>query len=103
MKGGQVKTASTRSISFIAVGGGLLAGGLGIVFLYTGLKQGNLSTVMTLAFCLAPVIGTILGFLVLHEKLSFPQVIGIGLCIIGAALTTHFKQKRRYAHRTRSF
>ncbi len=74
------------------MGGGVLAGGLGIILLYTGLKQGNLSTVMTLAFCLAPVIGTVLGYLVLHEKLSFAQVMGISLCIIGAGLTTYFKQ-----------
>lgn len=89
---GQVRTAGIKSISLIAVGGGVLAGGLGIVFLYTGLKAGNLSTVMTIAFCLAPVIGTALGYFVLHEKLTSVQIMGIVLCVTGAALVTYFKQ-----------
>jgi transporter family protein len=89
---GQVRTAGGRSISLIAVGGGFLAGGLGIIFLYTGLKSGNLSTVTTIAFCLAPVVTTALGYLVLHEKLSSLQMLGIALCVIGAALVTYFKR-----------
>lgn len=89
---GQIKMAGIKSISLIAIGGGILAGGLGVVFLYTGLKTGHLSTVMTIAFCLAPVIGTVLGFFALHEKLTTVQIIGIILCISGAALVTYFKQ-----------
>jgi len=88
----EIKTAGVKSISLIAVGGGLLAGGLGIVSLYTGLKTGNLSTVMTIAFCLAPVVTTLLGYFVLSEKLSPMQLIGIVLCITGAAMVTFFKQ-----------
>ncbi|MFC1868452.1 EamA family transporter [Thermodesulfobacteriota bacterium] len=89
---GQIKTAGAKSISLIAIGGGIMAGGLGIVFLYTGLKSGNLSTVMTIAFCLAPVVGTALGFIVLGEKLTGVQILGIALCVIGATLVTYFKQ-----------
>ena len=89
---GQVKTAGAKSITLIAVGGGLFAGGLGLIFLYTGLKTGNLSTVMTVAFCLAPVVGAILGFLFLEEKLKAVQILGIALCVTGAAMVTYFKQ-----------
>ncbi len=89
---GQIRTAGIKSISLIALGGGLFAGGLGIIFLYTGLKSGNLSTVMTIAFCLAPVIGTVLGYFFLHERLTGVQMIGILLCVTGAALVTYFKQ-----------
>ena len=89
---GQVKTAGAKSITLIAVGGGLFAGGLGLIFLYTGLKTGNLSTVMTVAFCLAPVVGAILGFLFLEEKLKAVQILGITLCVTGAAMVTYFKQ-----------
>ena len=88
---GQVRTAGVKSVGLIALGGGVLAGGLGIVFLYTGLKSGNLSTVMTIAFCLAPVVGAVLGCLVLHEKLSLVQLLGISLCIVGAGLVTYFR------------
>ena len=89
---GQVKMAGVKSISMIAIGGGILAGGVGIISLYTALKSGKLSTVMTIAFCLAPVIGTALGYFVLNEKLSAIQMLGIVLCISGAVLVTYFKQ-----------
>jgi len=89
---GQVRTAGVKSILLIAIGGGVLTGGLGIIFLYTGLKSGNLSTVMTIAFCLAPVIGTALGYFVLREKLTSVQLLGIALCVMGAALVTYFKR-----------
>lgn len=89
---GQVKTAGLKPILMIAAGGGVLAGCLGILFLYTGLKSGNISTVMPIAFCLAPVIGAVLGWLVLQEKLAVLQVVGIVLCVAGASLVTFFKQ-----------
>lgn len=88
---GQLKTAGAKSISLVAVGGGLISGCLGIIFLYAGLKSGNISTVMTLAFCLAPVFGVIIGYVVLNERLLAVQVLGILLCITGAALTVFFK------------
>jgi len=88
---GQVRTAGVKSISLIAIGGGVLAGGLGLVFLYAGLKSGHLATVMTIAFCLAPIVGAILGSLVLHEKTAPIQMLGIALCVAGAALVIYFK------------
>ncbi|OPL18448.1 MAG: hypothetical protein AVO35_03720 [Candidatus Aegiribacteria sp. MLS_C] len=84
---GELRGAGPRSLVLIAAGGGFLAGGLGIVFLYTGLKHGTLSSVMTIAFCLAPVMGVLLGVLVLREKLSPLQMAGIVLCIAGAVIT----------------
>ncbi len=88
----QIRKAGTASISLIAVGGGVIAGGLGIIFLYAGLKSGNLSSVMTIAFCLAPVVGAILGYLVLNERLAPIQLAGVVLCVVGAALVTYFRQ-----------
>lgn len=90
---GQLKYAGAKSILLIATGGGLLSGGLGIVFLYTGLKNGNISTVMTIAFCLAPVIGAIIGYAVLKERLSPLQIAGVVLCIAGAAMTVYFRDR----------
>ena len=87
----QIKPAGLKPVVMIAVGGGLLAGALGVMFLYTGLKLGNISTVMTISFCLTPVIGTLLGLVVLHEKLAPLQIAGIGLCVAGAAMTVYFK------------
>lgn len=86
----QVKTAGIKPILMIAAGGGVFAGGLGIVFLYNALKLGNLSTVLTIAFCLTPVLGALLGALFLQEKLAVIQYIGITLTIVGAAITAYF-------------
>ncbi len=88
---GQLRKAGATSIALIAVGGGVIAGGLGIIFLYSALKTGSLSVVMTIAFCLAPVVGAILGVLVLHERLSVIQWTGVILCIAGASLVTWFR------------
>ena len=89
---GQLRKAGAPSITLIAVGGGIIAGGLGIIFLYSGLKSGSLSTVMTIAFCLAPIVGALLGFFVPHERLSAIQLVGIALCITGASLVTWFRE-----------
>ncbi len=88
---GELKSAGAKPIILIAAGGGVLAGGLGIMFMYTGLKHGNISSVMTIAFCFAPVLGVILGVLVLKEKLTPLQIAGIVLCITGAAMTVYFR------------
>lgn len=88
---GELKSAGAKPIILIAAGGGVLAGGLGIMFLYTGLKHGHISSVMTIAFCLAPVLGVILGVLVLKEKLTPLQITGIVFCITGAAMTVYFR------------
>ncbi len=88
---GQHRRAGAASITLIAVGGGVIAGGLGIIFLYSALKSGSLSAVMTIAFCLAPVVGAILGVLVLHERLSAIQWLGVVLCLVGASLVTWYR------------
>ena len=87
----ELKTAGWKPIGLIALGGGVLAGGLGIIFLYHGLKSGHISTVMTIAFCLAPVFGVLIGFLLLGERLAAMQVVGIVMCIAGAAITVMWR------------
>ncbi|MDG1806307.1 MAG: EamA family transporter [Pirellulaceae bacterium] len=87
---GEVKTAGLRPVLLIAVGGGVIAGCLGIVFLYSALRDGQISIVLTIAFCLTPVIGAILGCLFLEERLGLVQILGIVMCVAGAALVTLF-------------
>ncbi len=83
----QVRAAGLKPIMLIALGGGVIAGGLGIICLYTGLKSGHLSTVTAIAFCLVPVLGSCLGYLFLQERLAPLQILGIAMCIVGAAMT----------------
>jgi transporter family protein len=87
----EIRQAGPKPILLIAVGGGLLAGGLGLLCLYSALRGGHMSIVMTIAFCLTPVVGALLGVLVLGEKLAPMQAVGIVLCIVGAAMSVLFR------------
>lgn len=87
----EIRQAGPKPVLLIALGGGILAGGLGLLCLYTGLRSGQLSLVMTIAFCLTPVIGALLGMMVLGERLAPLQAVGIALCIGGAAMAVLFR------------
>ncbi len=87
----QLKAAPAKSFLYIAIGGGLLSGTLGIYFLYTAMAKGNVSTVLVIAFCFAPVLGAIISYLFLNEKINAIQLSGMAMCIVGAALTVYFK------------
>jgi transporter family protein len=88
---GQLRTSGLRPILMIVVGGGVVAGAMGILFFYSALASGNLSTVLPIAFCLTPVLGVLIGVLVLKEQVLPIQYVGISLAVAGAALTVYFK------------
>ncbi len=87
----QIKIAGPRPIAMVAISGGIFSGTLGIWFLYKSLSGGNLSIVMPIAFCLTPVIGSILGLIFMKEKLHFLQALGILMTVLGATLTVYFR------------
>ena len=88
----ELKTINMKSFTMIAIGGGLLSGALGIICLYTAMSKGNASTVLVLAFCFAPVFGSIVSYLFLNEKINLIQMSGMLMCIVGAGLTVYFKK-----------
>jgi uncharacterized membrane protein len=92
---GELKTAGWKPILYIVFGGGLLAGCLGLIFLYSGLKSGHTTTILTIAFCLTPLLGALIGYFFLKENLSLLQVCGIVMCVTGAAITVF---NRNIAH-----
>ena len=89
---GELRSCGLKPILLVAVGGGVLAGAVGIASLYAGLKGGNIGVVMTIAFCLTPILAATAGHFLLQDKLSTIQIVGIALCIAGAALTMLFKK-----------
>ncbi len=90
---GEVKAAGPKPILLIALGGGVFAGGLGLIFLYSGIKTGNIAVVTAIAFCFVPVVTALGGWAFLREKVSLLQAIGIALCIVGAAMVSYFNQR----------
>lgn len=89
---GEIKNAGIKPILYIVIGGGLIAGCLGITFLYSGLKGGHMATILAIAFCLTPLLGAIIGYFFLNENISKIQIVGIILCVTGAAITVFNRQ-----------
>ena len=83
---GQVPKAGPKALLMVAGGGGLLAGALGVLFLYKGLQTWEFSKVRAVAFCLTPVVGLLMAIVFLREGISLWQGIGTAMAIGGAAL-----------------
>jgi len=64
---------------------GLIAGLLGMWTYFYVLKTGMLSKIVPIAAAY-PLITAILGILILHEEVTLPRMIGIGLTIAGIIL-----------------
>jgi len=85
---GQIPRAGWKPVLMIAVGGGVLAGAVGLLCFYNGLASGELSKVMVIAFCLTPVIGAAMGMAILGEGHSPLRIAGMVLAVLGAGLVT---------------
>ena len=88
---GQVRAAGIQPILMVVLGGGVVAGAMGILFFYKALAVGNLSVVLPIAFCLTPVLGVVIGVVVSKEQVSALQCVGVLLAVVGATLTVWFK------------
>lgn len=76
-----------KPLLLIALGGGVLAGALGIALFYTALKTGNIGRVLPIAFT-SPLFGVIISLLLGTESLSLKNVLGMSLTIAGIILLT---------------
>lgn len=71
----------------IIIGGGIIAGSLGMWSFYTALsKSENLGVTLAIAFAMSPIAGTILGLLKGTQELNLKIAIGILLIVIGIVL-----------------
>lgn len=80
---GSLKSAGNTAILYLLIGGGVVAGSLGMLCFYTGIGTGHLSKVMPIAFGLTPVIGYIMGVTLLNEPSSPIKIMGIVLTVAG--------------------
>jgi transporter family protein len=81
----QLAGAPPRALLAIAVGGGVVAGGLGIACFYTALRQAPLQVVMPIAFT-SPLFGALAAIVLGGEPLSWRALLGMALTIAGVAL-----------------
>ncbi len=77
-----------RALLYLVLGGGVLAGSLGMLFFYTAIGTGKLSLVMPIAFGLTPLVGFILGVVFLNEPAYFHKIVGVLLVCIGVIFIT---------------
>jgi transporter family protein len=82
-----VASAGAKSLSMIGLGGGLVAGSIGMLCFYAALKGAPLSRVMPIAFT-SPLFGALMGILFAGEPLSLRTALGMALSVGGIALLT---------------
>lgn len=83
----QLKTMQVRPLLYIVIGGGILAGTLGMLFFYRALSAGELSKVLPIAFT-SPVYGALMGMIILGEEAAPSKIVGIILSFLGVAILT---------------
>lgn len=79
--------AGSRPLLMMAVGGGLVAGAVGMLCFYTAIKGAPLNQVMPIAFT-SPLFGALMGLIFGGEPLTWKVGLGILMTIGGIALLT---------------
>ena len=85
----QIREMEVTPLMYMVVGGGILAGTLGMLFFYKALSTGELSRVVPIAFT-SPVYGALMGIIILGEEASPSKVLGITLSFLGVVILTFF-------------
>lgn len=81
----QLANAGPRSLLAIGIGGGVAAGGLGILCFYAALRLAPIQQVMPIAFT-APLFGALAAVVLGREEISLRTVVGMLLTLAGIAL-----------------
>ncbi|HEX7556976.1 MAG TPA: EamA family transporter [Leptolinea sp.] len=83
----QIPTAGSKSLLYMVVGGGVVAGAIGMLCYYTAIKGAPLGKVMPIAFT-SPLFGALMGFWLGGETFSIKSAIGIAMTIGGIIILT---------------
>jgi len=80
--------AGLTPLLYLVLGGGVLAGSLGMLFFYTAIATGELSRVIPVAFGLTPLIGFAMGAIFMKEAATFQKLLGVLLTSAGVLCLT---------------
>jgi bacterial/archaeal transporter family protein len=69
-------------------GSGLIAGAGGMICFYAALNLGEASRIKPIAFSIAPLMGVLLGWLILREQMTIQKAVGAMLILAGVVLLT---------------
>jgi uncharacterized membrane protein len=70
----------------LVLGSGVMAGLGGVTFFYLALSSGEVSRVKPIAFALAPVVGALLGWLMLGESMTPRKAVAIAIIVLGVVM-----------------
>ena len=76
-----------NSLLYIIIGGGIVAGAIGMLSFYRALKGASLSQVMPIAFT-SPLFGALMGIIYGNETLTIKTLIGSVLAVAGIIILT---------------
>jgi len=82
-----IPQAGSKALLYLIVGGGLLAGVVGMLCFYLALKGASLGKVMPIAFT-SPLFGALMGIIFASEPVSLKTIIGIILAVGGIIILT---------------
>jgi transporter family protein len=76
-----------KALLMMAIGGGVVAGALGLLCFYTALKGAPLTRVMPIAFK-SPLFGALMGIIFGGEPLTWKTAVGMAMTVGGIVLLT---------------
>ena len=82
-----VPQAGSKALLYMIIGGGVVAGSIGMLCFYTAIKGAPLGKVMPIAFT-SPLFGAIMGIIFAGEPLTIKTIIGMLLTIGGIVILT---------------
>lgn len=79
--------AGPRALTYMIVGGGIVAGAVGMLCFYAAIKGAPLGRVMPIAFT-SPLFGALMGIILGGETVTVQNVLGMLMTVGGIALLT---------------
>ncbi|MFH1251825.1 MAG: EamA family transporter [bacterium] len=82
-----IPAAGSKALLNIIIGGGIIAGAVGMLCFYMAIKGAALNRIMPIAFT-SPLFGALMGVIIGGESFSVKSIIGTVLTVSGIILLT---------------
>jgi len=82
-----IPQAGSKALLYMIIGGGVVAGAVGMLAYYAAIKGAPLTKVMPIAFT-SPLFGALMGMIFGGEPLNFKSIAGLVLTVAGIILLT---------------
>ncbi|HNT55597.1 MAG TPA: EamA family transporter [Anaerolineaceae bacterium] len=79
--------AGPKALLYMIIGGGVVAGAVGMLCFYTAIKGAPLTKVMPIAFT-SPLFGALMGIMIGGEPLTLKSIVGTLLTVAGIVVLT---------------